>query len=102
MLIIIISAMIIFLVCFFAYKRKKEVSSKEIQARYLIDKVEEYRAKYHKLPLYESDMHLDLPEEYPCHYAITKDSTVYIVGFEVAPFKSMVYYSDSKTWIPQK
>lgn len=74
----------------------------EQQASYLINKVESYKKEHHKLPQYMEDMNLNLPDNYPFAYATTKDSSVYVVGFEIAPFKSMVYYSDSKTWAPQQ
>lgn len=63
--------------------------------------VEDYRKRYKKLPQYEADMHLDLPDDYPISYAITNDSTVYVVGFQIAPFKSMYYSSDTKSWSTQ-
>jgi len=84
------------------FKRAREINNMEDQAGYLIKKVEAYKKKYHKLPQYMDDMNLDLPDNYPFSYAITKDSSNYLVGFEIAPFKSMVYYSDSKKWAPQQ
>lgn len=82
-------------------KRSRGMNSMEKQAGYLINKVEQYKKYHHKLPQYMDDMNLNLSDNYPFSYAITKDSSVYVVGFEIAPFKSMVYYSDTKTWRPQ-
>ncbi|NVM62242.1 hypothetical protein FHW88_000518 [Mucilaginibacter sp. SG538B] len=48
------------------------------------------------------DMNLNLPDNYPFLYAITKDSSAYVVGFEISPFKSMMYHSNSKAWVPQQ
>lgn len=84
------------------YERNKEISDLKQKANYLIQKVEAYKLKHHKLTQYENDMNLSLPDDYPISYAITKDSLVYVVGFEIAPFESMVYHSDSKTWTPQQ
>lgn len=84
------------------FQHAREINNMEEQAGYLINKVEAYKRKYHKLPQYMDDMNLNLPDNYPFFYAITNDSSTYVVGFEIAPFKSMVYHSNSKTWVPQQ
>lgn len=96
----------VFVVCLitylFLFNRPRKINNMEKRAGYLIKKVEEYKGKYHKLPQYMDDMQLNLPIDYPFSYALTKDSSNYLVGFEIVPFKSMVYHSENKTWIPQQ
>ncbi|WP_121808123.1 hypothetical protein [Mucilaginibacter kameinonensis] len=84
------------------FTRARQIATMEEQAGYLIQRVEEYKGKYHKLPQYMDDMQLNLPDNYPFSYTLTGDGLSYLVGFEIAPFKSMVYHSENKTWIPQQ
>lgn len=97
---------IVFIVGVIAYlylfNRARQMNTMEEQAGYLIKKVEEYKKVHHKLPQYQDDMQLNVPDDYPLTYALTKDSSNYLVGFEIAPFKSMVYHSENKTWMPQQ
>ncbi|QEM12943.1 hypothetical protein [Mucilaginibacter rubeus] len=97
---------IVFIVGVIAYlslfTRTRQIGNMEEQAGYLIKKVEEYKRQHHQLPKYIDDMQLNLPDDYPFSYALTKDSSNYLVGFEIAPFKSMVYYSENKTWMSQQ
>jgi len=103
LIIIIISILVIAGIVYWpTFQQAREINSMKKQACYLINKVEAYKKEHHKLPQYMDDMNLNLPDSYPFSYAITKDSSVYVVGFQIAPFESMVYYSDSKTWIPQQ
>jgi hypothetical protein len=89
-------------VALFMYERRQKISNLKKQSQYLIQKVEAYKKKNHKLPQYMDDMHLDLSDDYPISYSLTHDSLVYVVGFQIAPFSSMVYYSDTKMWASQQ
>ena len=83
------------------YLRNKGISDLERQGIELAKKVDEYQRKNHKLPEYLEDLKLNLPDDYPLNYNKTKDSGVYVIGFQVRPFRSMVYSSDTKVWLLQ-
>lgn len=86
---------------FFYYQRQKAIDKLKDQASYLIGKIEDYRKAHRKLPRYESDMQLNLPGNSPIGYTLTTDSVNYIITVQIAPFKSMVYHSDAKSWLQQ-
>ena len=93
---------IIAYVLFFSdYLKNKENTDKETKAQWLITKIEQYKKDHHKIPQSIDDLKLNLPDDYPIDYAITHDSVVYVVGFQVEAFKSMMYRSDLKKWIMQ-
>jgi len=75
-----------------------DIKKMETQGQWLIQKVEDYRKIHHKLPVYMNDMKLDLPDDYPINYDLTKDSNIYVISFQVYAFKSATYYSDTKKW----
>ena len=83
------------------YEQNKELKSLEKQANYLIQQVEFYKKTHHKLPQSMDDMRLSLPDDCRVTYEMVNDSLSYTVGYPIAPFRDMVYYSNSKSWIPQ-
>ncbi|WP_426669326.1 hypothetical protein ACPPVU_24295 [Mucilaginibacter sp. McL0603] len=91
------------IVCYLPfYIKSKAINDLENQGNYLVQRVEAYKKKNHKLPQYLEDMQLNLPDNYPLNYNTTKDSGIYVVSFQVGFFRSMVYYSDRKEWEFQK
>jgi hypothetical protein len=82
------------------YEIRKDITEKKKQAMELVKKVEEYKKMHHKIPAYQDDLG-DFSNNYPIYYNTTKDSGVYIVSFQIAPFKSMGYHSDTKAWTEQ-
>jgi hypothetical protein len=80
------------------YLRNKEINDLERQGDDLVQKVEIYKKRNHKLPEYLEDMGINLPDNYPLYYNTTQDSGIYEISFQVRPFKSMVYHSDTKQW----
>ncbi len=101
-ILVICISVVAIIICYLPiYLQYKKINSLEKQANYLIQQVEVYKKKYHKIPEYMEDMKLNLPDDYPLYYNNTQDSGVYIISFQVEPFKSMGYHSDSKTWVLQ-
>lgn len=92
---------IAYLLFFSDYLKNKEIADNENKAQWLITKIEEYKKTHHKIPQSIDDLKLNLPDDYPIDYAITNDSGVYVVGFQVEAFESMMYRSDLKKWIMQ-
>lgn len=103
LIMVVLVCMVGAIVCYLpVYLRNKEISDLEKRGNELVLKIEAYKKRTHKLPHYIEDLGLNLPDNYPFSYDIAHDSSYYVVGFEIAPFRSMVYYSDTKTWIPQR
>lgn len=82
----------------FVYFGNKKVFALERQGNDLAQKVEAFKDRNHKFPQYLENMKLNLPDDYPLYYAITKDSGAYVIWFQIGFFKSMVYHSDTKKW----
>ena len=64
----------------------------------MIKKVDQYKAKNHKLPNYLEDIGFNLPNDSLFSYDLGRDSSTYTIGFQIGFFRSMVYYSDRKVW----
>ncbi|HZX58825.1 MAG TPA: hypothetical protein VFE54_08870 [Mucilaginibacter sp.] len=65
----------------------------------LIEKIEQYKAKNHRLPEYIEDLKLNLPDNYPLNYNRGKGSDNYVVSFQIGFFKDIVYHSDTRKWV---
>jgi hypothetical protein len=96
-----VAVIIIAVIYFSNYQQNQQIVKLKSEGERLVKQVENYKSRMHKIPQYMEDMHLNLPDDYPIYYAAEKDSINYTIGFQIRPFKSMVYYSDSKLWISQ-
>jgi uncharacterized membrane protein len=98
---IAVAAIITAAIYFSNYYQSQHIAKLKNEGMELVKQVENYRSRTHKIPQYMEDMHLDLPDDYPIYYNIQKDSINYTVSFQIAPFRSMAYYSDTKSWVSQ-
>jgi len=90
-------AIIIVTLTYWRYSIHKEDEESMREGNKLIAKIEQYRIKNHRLPEHLEDLKLNLPDDYPLHYAKWSDNS-YVVGFQVGFFKDITYHSDTKKW----
>lgn len=97
-LIFIIVLMILFFFWFFYLRTEKE-NRLTFQGNEIIQKVEDYRVKYKKLPNSLSDIGIEIIDENnPPLYYEKKDSSNYVIWFAKSSEDVKTYYSDTKKW----
>jgi hypothetical protein len=64
----------------------------------LIDSIESFKNKYHKLPESLEEIGIAQEEGIDAIYYIKKDSANYIVWFGMDLGESVIFYSDSMRW----
>src|SRR5882672_8257446 len=92
-------------ITYISYQRNKEIHDLVRQGNDLVQKVEAYKKAHYKIPQCLEDMRLNLPDDCPLNYNVTRDSVNYVISFQTGLwfnstfFQSKAYYSDSKEWI---
>ncbi|WP_269227592.1 hypothetical protein [Flavobacterium eburneipallidum] len=90
--------MLLFFVWFFYLRTEKE-NRLTSQGSEIIEKIENYKAKYKKLPNSLSDIGIEIIDENnPPLYYEKKDNSNYIIWFAKSSEDVKTYYSDTKKW----